>query len=142
MRYLFWENLISQTPRRMTEAHDPPSLSFTTMSSTQTPFPPVRRVVTGHTPDGKSTVLQDTVQPGRFYTPDSIAPLYDLHYTGESPAVIDTEISKGKWEDEIKEHPEVATAGSNFRCWDFAPGEVSVIIIEFPRSCVVWLISR
>ncbi|KAF7340319.1 Cupin-2 domain-containing protein [Mycena venus] len=96
------------------------------MSSTQSPFPPVRRVVTGHTPAGKSTVIADTVQPARYFTPESISPVYDLHYTGESPAVIDAEISKGEWVDEVKDHTEVFSGnGSNFRCLDLAPGSVS-----------------
>ncbi|KAF8188268.1 hypothetical protein K438DRAFT_1594452 [Mycena galopus ATCC 62051] len=96
------------------------------MSSTQSPFPPVRRVVTGHTSAGKSTVITDAIQPNRFFTPGSATPMYDLHHAGESPAVIDTEISQGKWVDEIKSHPEVFSgSGSNFRCWDFAPGEMS-----------------
>ncbi|KAJ7885781.1 hypothetical protein B0H14DRAFT_2699030 [Mycena olivaceomarginata] len=98
-------------------------------SQSQSPFPPVRRVVTGHTPAGKSTVIADTVQPTRFVapqTPESLVPLYDLHYAAEAPAVIDTEISKGEWVDEIKAHPEVFHgSGSNFRCWEFAPGMVS-----------------
>ncbi|KAF7340320.1 Cupin-2 domain-containing protein [Mycena venus] len=92
------------------------------MSSTKSPFPPVRRVVTGHTPAGKSTLIADTVQPARYFTPESTSPMYGLHYTGESPAVIDAEISKGEWVDEIKDHPEVFSGGSNFRSWDFAPG--------------------
>ncbi|KAJ7088415.1 hypothetical protein B0H15DRAFT_841245 [Mycena belliarum] len=96
------------------------------MTSPQSPFPPVRRVVTGHTSEGKSTVLADTALPQRFWTPQSIAPVYDIHYTGEAPAVIDTEISKGKWVDEIVHHPELTSAGgSTFRCWDFAPGQIS-----------------
>ncbi|KAJ7716216.1 hypothetical protein DFH07DRAFT_862359 [Mycena maculata] len=96
------------------------------MSSTQSPLPPVRRVVTGHNSAGKSTVLMDKVQPARFYTPESVAPLYDLHYTSEFPAEIDTEISKGKWVDEIEEHPTIASdIGSTFRCWDMCPGDVS-----------------
>ncbi|KAJ7474087.1 hypothetical protein FB451DRAFT_284248 [Mycena latifolia] len=96
------------------------------MSPTQSPFPPVRRVVTGHNSSGQSTVLADTAQPARFWTPESITPMYDLHYTGESPAVIDTEISKGKWVDEITLHPELFSGGgSNFRCVEMAPGDVS-----------------
>ncbi|KAJ6569275.1 hypothetical protein B0H19DRAFT_1232162 [Mycena capillaripes] len=96
------------------------------MSSTQSPFPPVRRVVTGHNSAGKSTVITDQVQTPRFFTPERVAPMYDLHYTGESPAVIDKELSKGKWVDEITSHPDVFSGkGSNFRCWDFSPGEVS-----------------
>ncbi|KAJ7474265.1 hypothetical protein FB451DRAFT_286262 [Mycena latifolia] len=92
----------------------------------QSPLPPVRRVVTGHNSAGKSTVLSDTSQPPRFFAPESVAPMYDLHYTGESPAIIDTEISQGKWVDEVTQHPElVSGSGSTFRCWDMAPGDVT-----------------
>nr|GAT47299.1 predicted protein [Mycena chlorophos] len=33
----------------------------------------------------------------------------------------------GKWKDEIQDHPEVPPAlnASSFRCWDFAPGDVT-----------------
>ncbi|KAJ7909487.1 hypothetical protein B0H13DRAFT_2014119 [Mycena leptocephala] len=92
------------------------------MSPAQSPFPPVRRVVTGHTSAGKSMIL----------SPESAAPMYDLHYSGKSPAVIDTEISKGEWADEVKSHPEVFSGdGSNFRCWDFAPGDVSDSYLDY-----------
>ncbi|KAJ7885782.1 hypothetical protein B0H14DRAFT_3431727 [Mycena olivaceomarginata] len=60
------------------------------------PFPPVRRVITGHTPAGKSTVITDTVQPARFIRLESPA---------ESPAVIGTEISTGEWVDEGQVSP-------------------------------------
>ncbi|KAJ7649518.1 hypothetical protein DFH06DRAFT_996407, partial [Mycena polygramma] len=80
-----------------------------TMSSKQSPFPPVRRVITGHISTGKSTVLADTIQPSRLMT-------------------LDTPISKGVWVDEITSHPEVFSGtGSHFRCWDFAPGTVTSV---------------
>jgi hypothetical protein len=92
------------------------------------PFPAVRRIVTGHTVDGKSTVLADTVLPPRFWTPESIAPTYDIHYTGESPANNDSEIrAGGKWVDEVAEQKDlVSKDGATFRSWDFAPGSVTV----------------
>ncbi|KAJ7259674.1 hypothetical protein C8J57DRAFT_1338937 [Mycena rebaudengoi] len=91
------------------------------------PFPAVRRIVTGHTVDGKSTVLADTVLPPRFWTPESIAPTYDIHYTGESPANNDSEIrAGGKWVDEVAEQKDlVSKDGATFRSWDFAPGSVT-----------------
>jgi hypothetical protein len=53
--------------------------------------------------------------------------MYDLYHSGESPAVIDTEITKGEWVDEAKLHPEIFSGdGSQLRCWDFAPGHVGV----------------
>ncbi|KAF7340311.1 Cupin-2 domain-containing protein [Mycena venus] len=95
-------------------------------SQSQTPFKPVRRVVTGHTPSGKSTVVADTVQPPTFWSPKSISPIYDLCHTSEAPAVIDSEITKGEWVDEIAQNKEhVSNEGSVFRVFEFAPGTVS-----------------
>lgn len=87
----------------------------------------VRRVITGHTSAGKSTIIADTVQPATTASPECVRK-YDLHYTGESPAVIDTEVSQGKWVDEIADHPELTPSenGSIFRAVDFGPGAVSV----------------
>ncbi|KAJ7700289.1 hypothetical protein B0H16DRAFT_1642825 [Mycena metata] len=97
------------------------------MSSTKAPFPPVRRVVTGHTSAGKSTVIADTIELARPWgDPESIPRVHDLHYTEGSPAVIDAEITKGEWVDEIKLHPELVSGmGSTFRCWDMPPGDVT-----------------
>ncbi|KAK7064932.1 cupin-2 domain-containing protein [Favolaschia claudopus] len=90
------------------------------------PFKPVRRVVTGHTPEGKATVVADTVQPPTFWSPQSISPIYDLCHTSESPAVIDSEIREGKWADEIATNTEhVSRNGSVFRVFEFSPGTVS-----------------
>ncbi|KAJ7223289.1 hypothetical protein GGX14DRAFT_427306 [Mycena pura] len=91
------------------------------------PFPPVRRVVTGHNAAGKSTALVDAVQPAQF-RPGDPSPFYDLHYTGESPARIDSEIAHGRWVDEIQAHPHPELCGphgSTFRCCELAPGEVT-----------------
>ncbi|KAJ7439099.1 hypothetical protein FB451DRAFT_1415902 [Mycena latifolia] len=68
---------------------------------------------------GQSTALSDTVSPCAFL-------VYDLHYTGESRAVIDSELSTGKWIDEITLHPELFSAGgATFRCLYFAPGDAT-----------------
>ncbi|KAJ6569347.1 hypothetical protein B0H19DRAFT_1373544 [Mycena capillaripes] len=99
-----------------------------TSSSSKSPFSPVRRVVTGHTAAGKSTVVADTVQPATFWSPKSTSPIYDLCRTGESPAVIDSEITEGKWVDEIAQNPEhVSKDGSVFRVFEFSPGTVSPV---------------
>jgi hypothetical protein len=93
----------------------------------KSPFPPVRRVVTGHTADGKSTVLQDDIQPTTFFHPGSANAIHDLYRTNESPAVMDAEIVSRQWVDEIKKDPsQVSELGSTFRSVDFAPGSVSV----------------
>ncbi|KAJ7686996.1 hypothetical protein B0H17DRAFT_845166, partial [Mycena rosella] len=87
------------------------------------PFPSVHRVVTGHNSAGKSSVIADTTQQAWLATP--VNPVYNLHYTGESPAVIDNETSKGKWVDEVTQHPELVSGSrSTFRCLDVPPGDV------------------
>jgi hypothetical protein len=87
--------------------------------------------VTGHTSAGKSTIISDTIQPPTLWSPESVNAKYDLHYTGESPAVIDTEVSQGKWVDEIAQHPElISENGSTFRAFNFSPGSVSVCILH------------
>lgn len=98
----------------------------------KSPFPSVRRVVTGHTSSGKSTVLQDETIPTTFPFPGSLSAVHDLYRTNESPAIIDSEIVTGKWVDDIKEDPsQVSKDGSTFHSVDFAPGSVSV------RGCLV-----
>jgi hypothetical protein len=104
---------------------------------TKCPFPDVRRVVTGHTPTGKSTVLADTIQPPTSWSPDSVNPKFDLYYTGSAPASIDSEITQGKWVDEIADHPEILSAdGSTFRAFEFAPGSFSVSIVSLAVFCI------
>ncbi|KAJ7058759.1 hypothetical protein C8F01DRAFT_1370956 [Mycena amicta] len=90
----------------------------------KSPFSSVRRVVTGHTPEGKSTFIDDSAQTARYWKDDAASQCYDLHYCSAIPATND-----GKWVDEIVDHPEVppAPSGSSLRCWDFAPGEVTPI---------------
>lgn len=110
-------------------------MSMAPASSSRSPFAPVRRVVTGHTSEGKSTVVADTIQPPTFWSPESISPIYDLCRTGESPAAIDSEIPEGKWVDEIAQNPEhVSKDGSVFRVFEFSPGTVSVCRCSFYKS--------
>ncbi|KAJ7152573.1 hypothetical protein C8R46DRAFT_1197717 [Mycena filopes] len=85
------------------------------MSTTKAPFPPIRRVVTGRTSAGRSTVIADNVEPARPLVTRQSS-VYTICITARSPAVIDTEISKGKWVDEIKTHPELVSA------WDRPSG--------------------
>ncbi|KAJ7474324.1 hypothetical protein FB451DRAFT_1035118 [Mycena latifolia] len=99
-----------------------------TSTTSKSPFAPVRRVVTGHTSAGKSTVVADTVQPPTFWSPESISPIYDLCRTSESPARIDSEITGGTWIDEITQNPEhVSKDGSVFRVFEFSPGTISPV---------------
>ncbi|KAJ7139254.1 hypothetical protein C8R44DRAFT_693698 [Mycena epipterygia] len=103
-------------------------MSTAPASSSRSPFAPVRRVVTGHTSEGKSTVVADTIQPPTFWSPESISPIYDLCRTGESPAAIDSELAEGEWVDEIAQNPEhVSKDGSVFRVFEFSPGTVSPV---------------
>ncbi|KAJ7649512.1 hypothetical protein DFH06DRAFT_554715 [Mycena polygramma] len=97
-------------------------------SPAKSPFPDVRRVVTGHTLEGKSTIVADTVQPPTSWPFESPNAKFDLHYTGSSPAVIDSEITQGKWVDDITAHSEVISEnGSMFRACEFSPGSVSPV---------------
>nr|GAT55127.1 predicted protein [Mycena chlorophos] len=92
------------------------------------PYSPVRRVVTGHTPEGESSVLKDMQQPPRFWYPGATSPIYDLHWTSEAPARLDTELTSPnrEWVDESLGHPEVVSLnGSVFRALDMAPGDSS-----------------
>ncbi|KAF8148354.1 hypothetical protein K438DRAFT_1625557 [Mycena galopus ATCC 62051] len=93
-------------------------------STSKSPFLPVRRVVTGHTPAGKSTVVSDTIQSPTF------CPIYDLCRTSQSPAAIDSELMQpdGKWIDEIAQNKDhVSKEGSVFRVFEFSPGTVSPV---------------
>ncbi|KAJ7474286.1 hypothetical protein FB451DRAFT_1398270 [Mycena latifolia] len=97
----------------------------TSAAASQSPFPPVRRVVTGHTSAGKSTVVADTIQSATYWSAESVNPIYDLCRTGESPPSIDSEIRQGAWVDEIMQHPaHVSKDGSVFRVFDLSPGTV------------------
>ncbi|KAJ6569303.1 hypothetical protein B0H19DRAFT_1256947 [Mycena capillaripes] len=101
---------------------------MSSVSPAECPFPNVRHVVTGHTSEGKSTFIADTVLPPISWSFENVNQKFDLHYTGTAPAVIDSEVSQGKWVDEIAEHPEVISmGGSVFRACEFAPGSVSPV---------------
>ncbi|KAF7293776.1 Cupin-2 domain-containing protein [Mycena chlorophos] len=96
----------------------------------RSPFPPVRRVVTGHTLSGSSTIVADTIQATRYWSAESTSgnAIYDLHHTSEPVARVDSEFtsSDGKWVDEIAENKEhVSKDGSVFRVFEFAPGTVT-----------------
>jgi len=89
----------------------------------QGPYPNVRRVITGHSSEGKSILLRDEAKEPIFWSPESVAPVHDLYRTNEHPAVIDTEVPTGNWVDEIAANPELISAnGSTFRAIDMPPG--------------------
>ncbi|KAI5115098.1 hypothetical protein M0805_002289 [Coniferiporia weirii] len=85
-------------------------------------LPPVRRVVTGHSPEGKSIVLEDApVKPHPFRN----VPAYfsDLFWTDTTPPAI----PPGDFTDHAKEHPHdlFCKTGSTFRVVETPPGEGS-----------------
>ncbi|KAF7318768.1 Cupin-2 domain-containing protein [Mycena chlorophos] len=100
----------------------------------KSPFPDVRRVVTGHNPAGQATILEDALQPATSWGGfDTANPKYDLHYTGRVPALVDSELSSkdgyGRWVDEMKAHSSdvYAKEGALFRVSDFAPGSTTPV---------------
>lgn len=99
------------------------------MSETKivSPLPRVRRVITGHSPEGKSIVVRDEVQPPKFWAKDSVNPMYDIFFTEHVPAVNDSEITTGSFVDEIASKPgHVNPTGTVCRSFEFSPGTVTV----------------
>ncbi|KAI0075310.1 hypothetical protein K474DRAFT_1429548 [Panus rudis PR-1116 ss-1] len=92
-------------------------------SLAKSPFSPIRRVITGHTLEGKSTILRDETTPALRWFPDKPTTIYDFYRTNEHPAKLDSELTQGEWVDEIaKDHSLVSTNGSTFRSIDYPPG--------------------
>ncbi|CAL1711770.1 unnamed protein product [Somion occarium] len=88
-------------------------------------LPDVRRVVTGHDSEGKAAVLSDEVAKPTFWSPESTSPVHDYYRTEETPAIIDSEVATGEWDDGITSNPAlVSPNGSTFRTIDLAPGQV------------------
>jgi hypothetical protein len=115
------------------------STSSTTASETVTAnrLPPVRRVITGHSPHGKSVVIRDEIQPATFWSPESTSPIYDIHRTSQHPARLDSEIRKGEWVDEIVQVEQgfaglISKNGSMMRVFDHAPGSS---VVSYPLLC-------
>jgi len=87
------------------------------------PYPNIRRVVTGHSSEGKAIVVNDEVLQPFFWNPKVLTAVTDFYRTSEFPAIIDGEVATGEWVDEIKKNPEVISAnGSTFRVLDMPPG--------------------
>lgn len=98
---------------------------MSTPLSTATRLPQVRRVVTGHTPDGKATVVEDgTIAP----RDRGMSQFIDLGWTTESPAN-----NNGDFKDEVKDHVTdiYSETGSSFRAVDIPPGGGSVSSLLF-----------
>lgn len=86
--------------------------------------PPIRRVVTGHAPDGKAIVEEDAlVQAHPFGDPTAPVQFTDLFWTDTFPPD-----NNGAFKDVAKEHETevVSAGGSVFRAVDMPPGSNSV----------------
>lgn len=130
-------------------------MSNPTSDQSKSPFPSVRRVVTGHTPSGEAIVLRDEVIKPEFWAPESRDAVHNVYQSDETPARNDAEVNKGEeggWVDVIgsRTGPEflVSKGGSTIRSFDLAPGSVSVsafngfgsvlcnVIIDFFLRCI------
>ena len=82
---------------------------------------PIRRVVTGHTPEGKSFVEADSQVHPRVLGGENLA--IDLYWTDKFPAV-----NAGDFKDTIKDHVAelYGPNGTAFRVVDIPPKERSV----------------
>lgn len=87
--------------------------------------PPVRRIVTGHTPEGKSIVLEDGPVAGRPFRPQDpyssvSASIFETdQFPSENP--VGSELYTPTVEVKV-----VSKGGSTFSVIDFAPGAESV----------------
>lgn len=83
------------------------------------PFAPLRRVVTGHSADGKSIVVEDAPVPPHPYGAKRETYFTDLFWTDEFPS----ENGVG-FKDLAKEHENehFSSNGSSFRLSEFPPG--------------------
>ena len=99
-------------------------MSNTVTNDTPAP-PPVRRVVTGHTPEGKSIILADGPVPGRRFQPDipnssTSSSIYETEeFPSENP--VGSELYTASTEVKV-----VSKGGSTFSVIDYKPGAVSV----------------
>lgn len=89
------------------------------------PFAPLRRVITGHSPNGKSTIIEDAPVAPRPFGPKSF--FTDLYWTDEFPADNGVE-----FKDLIKDHPRdiFSQNGSSVRLTEFPPGAASVCVFQ------------
>lgn len=87
---------------------------------------PIRRVITGHSPEGKSIIVEDApVEPYQAF-PGSKSLSSDIYWTTEN--VPDNDIV---FKDHAKEHARefVGPAGNAFKVIDMPPGQKSVLSI-------------
>lgn len=83
--------------------------------------PPVRRILTGHSPDGKAIILEDArVKPRQF--PGSGTYFTDLFWADESPADNGLEyVDKA-----VGHEKDIVSPGSVFRLVEMPPGAQAV----------------
>lgn len=83
---------------------------------------PIRRVITGHTPEGKSTVIEDApIAPHPFHGSTTL--FTDLYWTDQSPPSNEVE-----FKDLVKDHPDeiYPPVGSSLKVVEMPPGVTSV----------------
>ena len=97
------------------------SLSVMSTPPASSPFPPVRRIVTGHTPEGKAIVEEDSAVD--FRASGSTTQFIDLFWNEKIP-----ENNNGEFKDLAREHPNdlVNPNGGTLRTVDMPPGSISV----------------
>ncbi|THH27815.1 hypothetical protein EUX98_g6375 [Antrodiella citrinella] len=98
------------------------------MSKTASPFPEVRRVITGHTADAQPVLLRDEVTERVFVSPDHLNSVFNIYRTDQVPANNDG--VQGEWKDVIADKPFgkdtlVSAEGAVVRVFDYAPGATS-----------------
>ena len=101
------------------------------MSEEPYPLPNVRRVITGHTADGKSTVIHDEFKEPVFWFSGNRQGVYDIYRIDEVPTSNDK--IKGQWVDVVANGPAgpaglVSPNGATVRILDLPPGTSSVCI--------------
>ena len=90
---------------------------------TPPPIPAIRRVVTGHTNDGRAVILEDAPVPPRPMWGRGPSFFNDLYWTDHVPAENSIE-----WVDVVQDHANehVGPDGASFRAADFPPGQLIV----------------
>ncbi|KAF9004759.1 hypothetical protein BDQ17DRAFT_1240747 [Cyathus striatus] len=96
-------------------------------STNLSPLPSVRRVLTGHTVDGKATFIVDETITPRLFAPDiNQNTVHEVYRTETVPASIDSEMTTGSFVDEAKtNHSLTSPKGSTFRSFDLEPGSIT-----------------
>ena len=102
------------------------------MSDSDYALPKVRRVITGHTPEGVATVIQEEVTEPKFWHPKSRNGVFDIYRADTVPANNDQ--AKGEWVDLIAQSPVgraglITPNGATVRVFDYPPGTTTVRMI-------------